>query len=155
MSLFEEIKLDDNTFKYRSKLSYKEFLCGLNEDETMLQDFINILKCSSFVTFFFETPKVSSSTLNSTFEFILADAPQLNGARANSVAFSKYFSTDLVTSFLNLGRDALMVVPCPNDESENHIFSSLAPFIREGMDDQVKEFWRRTGRDALGHIQTN
>ena len=108
------------------------------------------MKKSELQTYFFETPKVTRITLNkTTFEFVLARAQALESVAAEESTFQEYF--DLcdkerkVTNFENLGRDAMMVVPCP-DNQNSRIYSSIAPFMREGPMDQVEEFWKTSAR---------
>merc|ERR1712080_392745 len=57
-----------------------------------------------------------------------------------------------VASFFNLGKDALLVCPCPIGE-DVHIYSSLGPFISAGSRDQIRAFWSRVGKEALDHIR--
>ena len=71
--LFTPVRVDASNVKYVSSLSYLEFLDGVQEDEQILNEFTDILKKSSFTTYFFETPKVTHTILGSTtFEFVLA-----------------------------------------------------------------------------------
>ncbi len=51
-------------------------------------------------------------------------------------------------TFENLGRNAILVVPCPSDgarDDQRH-FVHLAAFVREAEQDQVDEFWKKVGQ---------
>jgi len=148
--VFSSEKVDANNTKYVSSMTYGEFLDGLQKKENVLKEFIDILKNSEFQTYFFETPKVTRDTLKKTsFEFVLARAQALESVTAEESAFQEYFGLcdkeRKVTNFENLGRDAMMVVPCPVNQ-DKQIYSSIAPFMREGPMDQVEEFWKTSAR---------
>ena len=93
-SSFERQQLDPETVQFTSQLTYRQFLQGLVDGQQIQEDFINILKDIPFKAYFFETPKVTASSLDSTkFEFILAKAPRLEGVTQNIEAFKTHFST--------------------------------------------------------------
>ena len=50
-----------------------------------------------------------------------------------------------MTNFENLGRDSMMVVPCPADENKQ-VYSSIAPFMRSGLTEQINQFWKTVVR---------
>jgi len=149
---FTEERLDSNTVKYKCDITYRDFLEGLSAKTYILSDFVATLKKNPFETYFFETPPAAQSSLDSTFEFILANAMELKGVNEDADAFSEHFDgcSESVTSFPNLGGDALMVVPCPHS-SHATSYSSLGAFMNTALDDQVKAFWSRVGSEALNH----
>ena len=55
-----------------------------------------------------------------------------------------------MVAFENLGGDALLVAPCPQ---ENRDFSSLATFIRTADPDQVNEFWIKSAENMLNRVK--
>ena len=130
---FKSEKLDSQTLKYKFNGSYRKFLRGLAEEDETLDSFVRILKGVPFPAFFFETPSVTSRSLDSDFEFILARAEDLDNVPSDQTAFSDHFSAceSSVAVFPNLGGDALMVVPCPHG-GDLGVFSSLGPFMRAG-----------------------
>jgi len=157
--LFTSEKVDANNVKYVSSMTYGDFLDSVQKKGNVLKEFIDILKKSEFQTYFFETPKVSRDTLKkTTFEFVLARAQALESVTAEESTFQEYFGVcDMerkVTSFENLGRDAMMVVPCPA-YPDRQIYSSIAPFMREGPMDQVEEFWKTSARVMKEQVKKN
>ena len=130
---FKSEKLDSQTLKYKFNGSYRRFLRGLAEEDETLDNLVRILKGVPFPAFFFETPSVTSRSLDSDFEFILARADDLENAASDETAFSEHFSgcASSVAAFPNLGGDALMVVPCPQG-GDLAVFSSLGPFMKDG-----------------------
>jgi len=156
--LFTSEKVDSDNVKYVSTITYSEFLDGLlQEKESVLSEFIDILKKSEFQTYFFETPKITKDTMKkTTFEFVLARAQALESVTADESTFQEYFGLcdkeRKVTNFENLGRDAMMVVPCPVNQ-DRQVYSSLAPFMREGPVEQVEEFWKTSARVMKEHVK--
>jgi len=150
-SHFSEERLDSNTVKYKCDITYRDFLDGLSAKTDILSNLVSTLKKSPFETYFFETPPATQSSLDLTFEFILANAMELKGVTEDTDAFREHFDgcTKSVTSFPNLGGDALMVVPCPTSPATS--YSSLGAFMSTAPDDQVKAFWSRVGSEALNH----
>ena len=92
--LFTPEIFDDNNVKYVSSISYLEFLDSVQKDEKILNEFIDILRKSSFTAYFFETPKVTHKTLGSTtFEFVLAKAERLESVLAEEKTFRDHFES--------------------------------------------------------------
>jgi hypothetical protein len=92
--LFTTKIVDANNVKYVSSISYLEFLDGIQNEEQILKEFIDILKMSSFSAYFFETPKVTHRTLGSTkFEFVLAKAERLESVVAEEETFRDHFES--------------------------------------------------------------
>ena len=92
--LFKPVGVDANNVKYESSVSYLEFLDGLQNNEPILNEFIDILRESSFSAYFFETPKVTHKTLGSTtFEFVLAKAERLESVAAEEETFRDHFGS--------------------------------------------------------------
>jgi len=148
--LFTAVEVDADNVKYVSSITYKEFLDKMEKKEIVLNEFIEILQKSKFRTYFFETPKVTSDTLpTEKFEFVLAKAGPLESVAADESTFQDYFGLcdddRTVINFENLGRDAMMVVPCPIHENKQ-LYSSIAPFMRETSSTQVAEFWSTAAR---------
>ena len=61
----------------------------------------------------------------------------------NCLKFAKYFTAEPVVDFPNLGGDAHLVVPCPQDEGD--AFAHLAVFSRTAPVAQQHRFWQRVG----------
>jgi hypothetical protein len=155
--LFTAVEVDADNVKYVSSITYKEFLDKVEKKGIVLNEFIEILQKSKFRTYFFETPKVSRDTLQTTkFEFVLAKAGPLESVAADERTFQDYFGLcdddRTVTNFENLGRDAMMVVPCPTHE-DKQLYSSIAPFMREASSSQVEEFWTTAARVMKEHVR--
>lgn len=107
-----------------------------------------------FQAYFWETPSVTFSTLQNSFEFIVQNAKGLANVRAEYSPFSQYLSphenTNTVMTFPNLGKDAMLVVPCKNGNPDD--YASIATFVRNAPKEQVHELWKAVGQTALVEI---
>ena len=101
--------------------------------------------------FRWETPPVCRQNLDRPFEFVCLDCPSLERP-ADSRAFEDHFqplSTGVVTVD-NLGRDAKLVIPCPQ-ESDEH-YAHLGRFLRDGDERQKQELWQAVGHAAQARL---
>ena len=113
---FHVIRESPEVDKIFTTVCYRQFLHKIQSEESFRREFINVLKNSRFETYFFETPKVTKQSLDDKFEFILSAADELKNVRADKVTFQDYFrkcSDSTVITFPNLGKNAVLVVPCP------------------------------------------
>ena len=110
--------------------------------------FISVLAEAPFSAYFWETPPVTEVTLDKTFEFVLVDSPHFGNARADARAFATHFDSardeEEVVTFPNLGRDALLVVPCPCGPIS--AYPHIASFTREAPEFQNHALWQCVGR---------
>ncbi len=119
-----EIDLDS------TPVTYGEVLRRWQNDADFRTLFNGLLSDSPFSAFRWETPPITSATTNRRFEFVLLNSPGLE--RAPDVdAFAEHFRgvpDGGVAEFLNLGKDAIMVVPCPSGPLT--AYNHLAAFVR-------------------------
>eukprot|EP00193_Tetraselmis_chui_P014402 CAMPEP_0177790808 /NCGR_PEP_ID=MMETSP0491_2-20121128/23566_1 /TAXON_ID=63592 /ORGANISM="Tetraselmis chuii, Strain PLY429" /LENGTH=371 /DNA_ID=CAMNT_0019312935 /DNA_START=284 /DNA_END=1399 /DNA_ORIENTATION=+ len=125
------------------------------DDGDFLNLFISVLRRVSFTAFFFETtPLLGVEGLNRPFECVLIDAGDTFSRRVvSSQLFDEHLcsgrGTPLVTSFPNLGRDALLVVPCHARGPTTSAYGTLATFLRHAPGEQVQELWRVVAERVL------
>ena len=112
------------------------------------------VKRRTFEDFRWETPPITIASAGQPFEFVLVDDPglaQVPDAEAFSEHFDKATKNPGVVSFSNLGKDALLVVPCPLGSATN--YRHIAVFLREAPEQQKHSFWKAvadTTPEALG-----
>jgi hypothetical protein len=129
-------------------VTYGEVLRRWQNDADFRTLFNGLLADSPFSAFRWETPPISSATTNRPFEFVLLNCPGLEGA-PDVDAFSEHFrgmSDGGVAEFPNLGKDAIMVVPCPSGPLT--AYSHLAAFVRRAPEPQRHELWKLVGAVA-------
>lgn len=75
-----------------------------------------ILQDSPYTAFFWETPPLNPDNLHQPWEFVMVEAPMPAKVSPNPQPFVKYLDDShpaSIRSFANLGRDAVLIVPCP------------------------------------------
>ena len=127
------------------QLHYDEVLNLWQSNEDFRSFFISILAEAPFSAYRWETPSITTSTINRVFEFVLLDSPGL--ARSpDKNAFAGYFDTTNdrgITTFFNLGKDAFLVVPSPSGQIS--AYGHLAVFTREAPKAQNHALWQVVG----------
>ncbi len=129
--------------------SFADVLRGWQDDTGFRSMFNAQLADTPYSAFRWETPSVTDATVIRPFEFVVLDSPGL-ARRPDPEAFTDHFgavSEDGVVVFPNLGRDAVMVVPCPLTSTS--AYGHLAAFVREAPETQTHALWRSVG-EAMG-----
>jgi hypothetical protein len=122
-------------------LSYAAVVELWKHEPGFVDAFVHELRSCPFPAFFFETPPLTTATLDRAFEFVLIDAPALARVSADSHAFrEKLDPREQVATFRNLGGDAVLVAPCDHGADYAH----LASFVRTGDANQVHALWQAT-----------
>jgi hypothetical protein len=128
-------------------LSWSDVVDRWQNDPSFRRFFISILADAPFPAYFWETPPVTSATIDQKFAFVLVDSQQLAGVRADQQAFAKHFASAepgaSVIEFSNLGGDATLVVPCPRGSLS--AYSQISAFARQAPDDQQHRLWTMVG----------
>ena len=120
-------------------LSYRCVIALWRDDPTFRTHFAQILAQAPLPAFRWETPCVTSETIDQDFEFVLLRSDALQRP-ADSKAFASHFvEGEEVVTFPNLGRNAMMVVPCPSGDPSVHVH--LASFVRGASASQVDSLW--------------
>lgn len=158
--MFEAVTetLDAGTAKVRvrwngASASTRSVLELCRDDEPFRTRLIGELARSPFAAYFWETPPVTTSTLERPFEFVLTDARALAAAAPEPGAFAEHFPRDGgdgVVVFDNLGGDAALVVPCPLAPPGAYVH--VAAFVRSAPAPQVHALFRRLADEALRRV---
>jgi hypothetical protein len=130
-------------------VSYGEVLRRWQQDGHFRSWFIGLLADSPFSEFRWETPPITTATADRPFEFVLLDSPGLV-RNPDAAAFAERFtgsSAGGVVEFSNLGKDAMLVVPCPNGPLS--AYGQLAAFVRQAPEPQKHALWELVGA-AMG-----
>ncbi|MCZ6716991.1 MAG: hypothetical protein O6946_08005 [Gammaproteobacteria bacterium] len=131
----------------KEPVRYCDVVQAWQDNEEFRSFFISLIAKAPFPAFYWETPPVTAATIDQEFEFVLVDSPQLRDARADLLTFASYFESlcvdHNVVRFWNLGRDALLVVPCPLDPGA--AYAHLAEFTRNAPLEQQHALWKSVG----------
>ncbi len=122
------------------RLSYSQVANLWISDAAFRTHFMKILEDSEWKAYFFETPPVTLSNFDREFEFVLVDSPSLARVSANGSPFKDFFNDDYTVTFPNLRGDAILVVPCPDQD-----FPHLAAFMRTASEERKHDFWIKVG----------
>lgn len=131
-------------------LRFAEALSLLAHDVDFRIALTQRLADAPFIAFRWETPALSTTTLDRPFEYVLIDDPHL-ARRPASPAFAAHFTGDrrdaLVTEIPNLTGTSSLIVPrgIGDDASYPH----LAAFVRGAPAEQVDALWRCVGESVL------
>jgi hypothetical protein len=135
-------------------LSYADVLGLWQQDESFRSFYIGLLAATPFTAYFWETPPVTKLTVDQPFEFVLVDSPGLGRVSPDTSAFADHFNArcknEKILTFPNLGKDALLVVPCPGEPQS--AYSHLAAFIRGAPEARKQALWQRVGRVTEQYI---
>lgn len=126
-------------------VSYRDVLKRWQADSDFRSMFIDLLAGSPYSAFRWETPPVTLASAGRSFEFVLIDSPGL--ARGVDVgAFAAHFNGEDacgVVEFQNLGKDAIMVAPCPRGPES--AYGHIAAFLRHAPEAQKHALWQSVG----------
>lgn len=133
-------------FRDDKQVTYLDAIELWQQDISFRAFFISLLADTPMPAYFWETPPVTTATVEQAFEFVLIDSPKLANIEPDPSDFQQHFesTTKEVVTFLNLGKDALLVVPCPiTDIPES---THLANFVREAPKSQQHFLWKTVGK---------
>lgn len=126
-------------------VSYAVFLEQLSESPVFRDLFSRVLQSVEYPAFLFECPAISKDTLDKvTFAFVVTNSVSLARAEVDPFTFKSHFLTceKHVTSFVSLGGDARLVVPCPVPEFHSAAYTHLAQFVRFAPLSQIDRLWQ-------------
>lgn len=97
-----------------------------------------------FEAYYWEVAPMTKTQTILPFEFVVINSAPLRHIIPDQSAFQEYFVTDkAVVDFLNLGKDAHLLVPTPIGDAS--CYAHLAQFVRHAPAAQRDEFWKRVG----------
>jgi hypothetical protein len=126
------------------ELRYAEVLSLWQSSHDFRDSFIARLAAMPFAAFRWETPALTTATVERPFECVVVDAPEL-AAVPDQRSFAEHFDrgVDDVAVFCNLGGDSTLVVPCPLVDAS--AYAHLAVFLRRAPAAQKHALWQRVG----------
>jgi len=148
----EQLSKDDilriTILQRSSPMTLDEVFHGWIENQEFRGFFIDLLARVPFVDYRWETPACTKSSAARNFEFVVVNSPGL-ADRAEPSAFAEHFANSTtscgVVSFYNLGKDALLIVPCPIASPE--AYRHLGAFVRQAPEEQKHELWKIVGTE--------
>ncbi len=106
-----------------------------------------------FDAYCWECPPATMESFSRPFECVFVSSPSLDRMPPDPEPFSEYFRTDReVVTFESLGKDALLVAPCPAGPGSN--FSHLASFVATASEVRQGALWSATAEALESRIST-
>lgn len=138
-------------------LTYSDVLTLWRTNAEFRSYFTQLLFGSPFSAYRWETPSITRTTVNRTFQFVLLNCPGFCSRTTDHTTYRNYFTTDDavcgVVSFSNLGGDATLVVPSPRTTAD--AYGHLAAFIRSAPKSQLDAFWQVLSKEISSHLSEN
>jgi hypothetical protein len=104
----------------------------------------------AFAAYCWECPPLTPRTVRRPFECVLVDSPELVDADADPMPFAAHFRLRKpVVVFDNLGRDAVLIAPCPTSAYAE--YAHLARFLATAEHAQIDALWKTLGETAATH----
>lgn len=129
------------------ELSFERVYRSWKRDDAFTADWSSALRDVPFDAYCWECPPVTAVTLTRTFECVFVSSPVLAELPADPRPFAEHFRPDAdVVTFESLGKDALLIAPCPKGHAAN--YAHLASFIATAPERQQSALWKAVG-DAL------
>ena len=126
--------------------SFADFVGALRTDAELRTALTSGLAAVPYRAFKWETPPVTGATFQRVFECVVLDSPRL-ARSVDAATFAEHFvGNEAVVTFSSLGRDAILVAPCPRGPLAS--YGHLAAFVRDAPTAQHHALWARVG-DAM------
>jgi len=131
--------------RHGQDISFADAIQALQDDATFRSSLTQVLADCPFTALRWETPRITESTLQRRFEFVLLDSAYLD-VPSNPRDFQEHFDnagSSQAVAFYNLGHDGIMIAPCPL--SDTSCYAHLAAFARFAPKEQQHDFWELVG----------
>lgn len=150
-------RLTDTTYQFQPQqideagqttaITWQQAIALWQQNEAFRDLFTQALAQVPLSAFFWETPPITPNSLNAPWEWVIVAAPSLVQVTPDPRPFNRYLSAarqETVTTFLNLGGDALLIVPCQQGEFQAYVH--LATFVRSAPTAQMHRLWQVLGQ---------
>jgi hypothetical protein len=125
-------------------LSFGQVFSRWRMDESFRAFWSAKLREVPFDAYCWECPAVTSANLERAFECVFVSSPLLAAMSPDSSPFAEYFRPHCsVVTFESLGKDALLVAPCPGAPNEN--FADLSRFVATASEERKSALWKSVG----------
>jgi hypothetical protein len=128
-------------------VSFREVLSQWRTSEQFRDFWARSLRAVPFTAYCWECRPVTDQDLDQAFECVFVESPLLVGRAADWRPFEAHFRGDRdAVSFESLGKDAILVSPCPGEGGGD--FAHLSSFMSTATERRVSALWHAVG-DAL------
>jgi hypothetical protein len=152
-----ETRLDARTLHWRiesdggTPLTFRDSIARWRDDTAFRAAWADVLRGVAFDAYCWECPPIRRSDLDLPFECVLVHRPMLAGRRPDPKPFQSHFRPDgEAVAFESLGRDAVLVAPCPGPPGSD--FAHLATFMATATPARIDALWRCVGEAVAGRL---
>lgn len=148
---------NENIVRYKLKknqkyLSFSNVFDLWQTKADFVQFYINELIKLNFQAFCWEHPALTKQFLEKDYECILQRSKPLENLPVNENAFNSFLhKNEQVVDFMNLGKNARLVVPTKKTDKE--IYNHLGKFIRAAEKEQITEVFKKVGATIIEEIE--
>jgi hypothetical protein len=123
------------------RMTFAQVISLWHNDEAFVAEWVAQLAAVPFDAYCLETPPLTKQTLNKPFECVFVASPALATLEADPRPFQEHFKGSRgCVVFDSLGKDALLVAPCP--VSDSTCYTHLACFVRSAAKKEAYQLWR-------------
>lgn len=126
------------------------------ENECFVRFYTQLIVDAGYSGFCWETPAVTLQTLDDKHEFVIVRSDVHASIQQNWMPFTEHFNkvreAGLAVSFLNLGKNGMMVAPVPDRSFDG---GSLASFLKSASDERVQALWQLVGKEISSKISNS
>jgi hypothetical protein len=124
-----------------ARMTFAEVMSLWRDDKTFVAEWVAQLTAIPFDAYCLETPPLTKPVLSKSFECVFVDSPALARLEADSRPFQEHFrKSGGSVAFPSLGKDALLVAPCPVNDST--CYTHLACFLRSATGEESYQLWK-------------
>ena len=153
----EILEQQEKTIKFHLKqddnyLSFQDVFKLWKQSSGFIEFYINELIALGYTAFYWEHPAINSNLLDKRYECIILKSIPLETLPINERAFKDYIvSNELVVDFMNLGKNARLIVPTKATNKE--IYNHIGKFIRQADKAQIIKVFKTVGKAILEEIE--
>ena len=132
------------------QLSHRDVYRLWREDPDFVRFYVRLMLDTSCDGFCWETPPVVLENLGDEHEFAVIRSEAHARLRQNWTPFSEHFRNgNLAVSFLNLGKNGIMIAPQPDRSFDG---GSIASFLKTASDERVIALWQLVGKEMIKRV---
>ena len=123
------------------RMTFSQVISAWRTDDSFVAEWVARLAEIPVDAYCFETPPLTKQMLTEPFECVFIDSPLLARQEADPQPFQEHFRKPHGSvAFQSLGKDALLVAPCP--ENESTCYTHLAAFLRSASKEEARQLWK-------------
>lgn len=141
-----------NILKNDTLISFQEVFELWESNSDFIEFYVQSIKEFDFKAFFWEHPGLTMQTIVRPYECILQKSENFDSRIINERAFKDYLHTsNYVEDFLNLGKNARLVIPTKQSNAE--VYKHLGSFIFHAESLQIQALFNRIGTVVQQEIE--